>query len=76
MSRLRRCKRYEFIDRLKKIGFSGPFSGARHQFMISGHRRLAIPSNSEYSTPQLRMMIKEVGHILGRRITLKEWESL
>lgn len=38
--------------------------------------RLAIPSNDEYSVPQLRMMIQEVEEILEREITLEEWSSL
>ncbi|HJN03168.1 MAG: hypothetical protein QF907_05535 [Nitrospinota bacterium] len=33
---------------------------------------LAIPSNSEYSIPQLRMMIQEVENIIGRNINIKE----
>ena len=76
MSRLRRCKRHEFISRLKKLGFSGPYSGARHQFMIFGQYRLTVPSNTEYSVPQLRMMLNEAGHILGRRIQTNERDSL
>jgi len=76
VSRLRRCKRLEFISRLKKIGFSGPYSGARHQFMIYQKHRLTIPSNTEYSVPQLRMMLNEAGHILGHRIQDKEWDIL
>ncbi len=38
--------------------------------------RLAIPSNDEYSVPQLRMMIQEVEEILEREITLEQWNSL
>jgi hypothetical protein len=38
--------------------------------------RLAIPSNTEYSVPQLRMMIQEVEEILGREVTVDEWNRL
>jgi hypothetical protein len=38
--------------------------------------RLAIPSNAEYSVPQLRMMIEEVEEIIGRKITVDEWNQL
>ena len=38
--------------------------------------RLTIPSNSEYSVPQLRMMIREAEDILEREITLAEWNQL
>jgi hypothetical protein len=58
------------------LGFDGPFSGARHQFLIQGEYRLTIPSNEEYSVPQLRMMLRETAIILGHEITLAEWEQL
>lgn len=76
MSRWSPCKRRDFIKRLRKLGFDGPFSGTRHQFMIYEEHRLAIPSNPEYSVPQLKMLIREVEAIIGRKITLKEWEEL
>jgi hypothetical protein len=44
--------------------------------MTYGAHRLAIPSNAEYSTPQLRMMIAEVEGIIGRPLTAWEWNSL
>ena len=76
MSRWTPCKRSEFIRRLRVLGFDGPFSGARHQFLVFKENRLTIPSNEEYSVPQLKMMLREAGLILGREISLKEWESL
>jgi len=44
--------------------------------MIFGQYRLTVPSNTEYSVPQLRMMLNEAGHILGRRIQTNERDSL
>lgn len=70
------CKRRHFISQLRKLGFDGPFSGTRHQFMVYKQHRMAIPSNTEYSIPQLRMMIREVEEIIGREITAHEWNSL
>ena len=55
MSRLNPCKRKDFIKKLRKLGFEQPRSGTRHQFMIYQQYRLTIPSNSEYSVPQLKM---------------------
>lgn len=75
MSRWTPCKHRDFIVRLRRLGFQGPFSGTRHQFMIFGQKRLAIPSNDEYSVPQLRVMLHEVERILGREIRVGEWES-
>lgn len=76
MRRWTPCKRRDFIRRLRKLGFDGPFSGMRHQFMVYEQHRLAIPSNVEYSVPQLRMMIWEVEEITGRKITAEEWTQL
>ena len=76
MSRWVPCRLREFIRRLQQLGFAGPFSGARHQFMVYEQYRLAIPSNSEYSVPQLRMMLQEVVTIIGREIAAEEWNGL
>jgi predicted RNA binding protein YcfA (HicA-like mRNA interferase family) len=70
------CKRREFIKRLRKLGFDGPFTGTRHHFMVYKENRLAIPSNKEYSIAQLKMMLREVGSILGRKIRLGDWNRL
>ncbi len=76
MSRWTPCKRREFIRRLRVLGFEGPFSGTRHQFLTYQQHRLTIPSNEEYSVPQLRMLLREVESILGREISLEEWNGL
>jgi hypothetical protein len=76
VSRWTPCKRREFIRRLRVLGFDGPFSGTRHQFLIQGEYRLTVPSNEEYSVPQLRMMLRETAIILDCEITLAEWEQL
>ncbi len=76
MSRWIPCKRRDFIRRLRQIGFDGPFSGTRHQFMVYEQHRMAIPSNAEFSVPQLRMLIREVEEIIGREITVEEWSKL
>ena len=76
MSRWQPCKRRDFIKRLRQIGFDGPYSGTRHQFMVFENHRLSVPSNTEYSVPQLRMMLKEVEGITGRAVTADEWSKL
>ena len=53
---------------MQKYQSEGPYSGARHQFMIYEEHRLSVPSNSEYSVPQLKMMISEVESIIDRRL--------
>ena len=70
------CKRRDFVRRLRALGFTGPFSGTRHQFMVVGQHRLTIPSNREYSVPQVRLLLREVEALLGREITAEEWNQL
>jgi hypothetical protein len=76
LSRWTQCKRRDFVQKLRRIGFEGLYSGTKHQFMAYAQHRLTIPSNDEYSVPQLRMMLREVEVILEREITLEEWNSL
>jgi hypothetical protein len=44
--------------------------------MVYEQYRLAIPSNAEYSVPQLRMLIQEVEGILCREVAMEEWNHL
>jgi predicted RNA binding protein YcfA (HicA-like mRNA interferase family) len=76
VSQWKPCKRRDFIKKLRKFGFVGPYSGTRHQFVVFENHRMTIPSNAEYSVPQLRMMIREVENILNRKIDLDEWNKL
>lgn len=76
MSRWNPCRRSEFVRRLRRLGFEGLYSGAKHQFMTYDGNRLTIPSNAEYSVPQLKMMLREVEALIGRQITADEWEVL
>ena len=76
MNRWNPCRRRDFIAKLRQLGFDGPFSGRRHQFMIIPGHRLAIPSNNEYSIPQLRVIIREVEMLLERQLSAEEWNTL
>jgi hypothetical protein len=64
------------MRRLRMLGFDGPYSGTRHQFLIRANHRLTIPSNTEYSVPQVRLLLREVETILSREVTQDEWASL
>ena len=76
MPRWSPCKRQDFIRRMRRLGFEGVFSGVRHQFMVIGQNRLTLPSNAEYSVPQLRPMLREVEAMIGRELSLDEWSRL
>jgi len=41
---LRPVSRRELIIKLKRLGFSGPFSGGRHQFMEKGGLKIFVPN--------------------------------
>jgi predicted RNA binding protein YcfA (HicA-like mRNA interferase family) len=70
------CKRKDFIKKLKKLGFESPEPGGRHFYMRYGHYTLTIPSNKEYSVPQLRMLLNEIELGIKKKISQKEWEDI
>ena len=76
MAAWRPLKRREFIRKLRALGFDGPWSGTRHQFMILGQHRQTIPSNAEFSVPQVRMLLRQAEAILERPVALDEWDTL
>lgn len=76
MSRWIPCKRQVFITRLRDLGFDGPYSGARHEFMLYGQDRQTIPSNPEYSVPQLRKLIRQIESVIEREITADQWNEM
>jgi hypothetical protein len=36
--------RRELIHKFKALGYSGPFSGGKHQFMIKGRQKIRVPN--------------------------------
>ncbi len=70
------CKRRDFIAKLRKIGFGEPEPGGRHFYMRHGTFTFTIPSNPEYSTPQLRMLLKQVELGIKKKILLEESQKL
>ena len=65
-------KRRELIRYLRQLGFDGPYSGGKHQFMIKGDVTLRVPK------PHRRDVGKELlARILRQaRIQRDEWEEL
>ena len=76
MAGWRPLKRRDFVSKLRGLGFEGPFAGTRHEYMVFQGRRQTIPSNAEYSVPQIRMIVRQIEVILGRSVTADEWEQL
>jgi len=75
MAGWRPLKKRDLIGKVRTLGFAGPFNGTRHQFMTLGGHRQTIPTNSEYSIPQVRMLVRQIESILGRSISPDEWDS-
>ena len=70
------CKRKDFIKKLKKIGFGSPEPGGRHFYMRHRTYTLTLPNNKECSVPQIKMLINEIEHGIGKKISIEEWENL
>ena len=70
------CKRRDFIRKIMNLGFESPEPGGRHFYMRCGSFTLTLPNNSEYSIPQVRMLVKEIELGINKKITLGEWEKL
>jgi predicted RNA binding protein YcfA (HicA-like mRNA interferase family) len=70
--RLGSIKREDLIRYLKAVGFEGPHSGTKHQFLIKGDLRLRIPNphQSEISRELLVRILKQA------EISRDMWERL
>jgi hypothetical protein len=76
MAGWRPTKRPEFIRKLQALGFAGPYRGTRHDFLLFGSHCQTIPSNKEYSVPQLKMLLRQVELTVGRKLSAEEWAAL
>ena len=61
---------------MKKIGFEPPEPGGNHFYMRHGAYTFTVPSNKEYSVPQVKMLLKEIEHGIIKEISLDGWERL
>ena len=61
--RLRPVSRRELVARLKALGFSGPYTGGRHQFMVRGSIRLVLPNphRGEIGVDLLKRIRRQAG---------------
>ncbi len=51
------------MARLKSLGFSGPYTGGRHQFMVRGSVRLVLPNphRGEIGVDLLKRILRQAG---------------
>jgi predicted RNA binding protein YcfA (HicA-like mRNA interferase family) len=64
--------RKELIRKFRILGYSGPFSGGKHQFMIKGTQKIRIPN--PHSSDITTHLLKEILHQAG--ISSQEWENM
>ncbi len=65
-------KRRELIACLRRLGFSGPFSGGRHEFMQRGDLSLTVPNphGRDIGPNLLAKVLRQAGIARG------DWERL
>jgi len=66
----RPVSRRELIAALRRLGFQGPYSGGKHEFMVRGQRVLAIPNphRGAIGLGLLAVILRQAG------LSRKEWE--
>lgn len=72
MPPLNPIKRRDLIHRLKDLGFAGPYSGGKHQYMVKAQIKLAIPNphQGDIGPDLLARILRQAD------ISREEWESL
>ena len=56
--------RRELIRKFRALGYEGPFSGGKHQFMKKGRKKIRIPNphgNADISVSLLKEIIEQAG---------------
>lgn len=64
-------KRRDLVAALKRLGFTGPFSGGKHQFMVREEVVLTIPNphKADIGVGLLAVVLKQAG------VSKREWEN-
>ncbi len=72
MPKLGPISRRDFVQCLRRVGFEGPFSGGKHQFMIRGDVTIRVPNphQGDISVSLLSRILRQAGVSKG------DWESL
>jgi len=64
--------RRELIRKFRALGFEGPFSGGKHQFMIKAQKKIRIPNPHGQKDIHLRL-VKEILKQAG--ISDHQWDK-
>ncbi len=70
-SRLSPVSRRELIKTLRRLGWTGPWHGSKHQMMHSGNRKLRLPNphSGDISPQLLAIILSQAG------ISRNEWSA-
>lgn len=65
-------KRPELIRCLRQLGFTGPYAGGKHQFMLQGDKTLTLPNphQSDVGRELLTRILRQGG------ISRDDWTAL
>jgi len=58
--------RRDLVKKFRKLGFAGPYSGGRHQFMTKGRLKIRVPNphkSGEISDSLLHEVLRQAGII-------------
>jgi predicted RNA binding protein YcfA (HicA-like mRNA interferase family) len=63
--------RKDLIRKFRAFGYSGPFSGGKHQFMIKGSQKIRIPNPhvGDISVSLIKEILRQAG------ISFQDWEK-
>jgi predicted RNA binding protein YcfA (HicA-like mRNA interferase family) len=55
--------RKELIRKFRALGYTGPFSGGKHQFMVKGRQKIRIPNPhmNDIGVGLLREILRQAG---------------
>ncbi len=65
--------RKEIIRKFRVLGYDGPFSGGKHQFMVKGEKKIRIP-NPHHGKDIHISLLKEILRQAG--INREEWKKI
>lgn len=65
-------KRKDLVRYLKQLGFEGPYSGGKHQFMVKGNITIRVPNphRSDIGRELLARILRQA------KVSRDEWEML
>ena len=62
----------KFVQKFKRLGFDGPYSGGRHLFMVKERLRVRIPN--PHRNDISKHLVSEI--LRQAEISIKEWENI